>query len=144
VVRVDGCQDGVLVHGVVAPDRREALIAFVTTAMPAHAPGPPMRFPGLDPRVRYRVRPLVVAAPPSGLRAPAWWGEDEQPTSGAAGEAAAYAHPRAVRRGARYPGTVVRGDVLATIGLAAPLVHPDEVVLFHAAAVETPAFGHES
>ena len=33
-----------------------------------------LRFPGLDPNLRYRVTPLMLESAPSGLRPPLWWG----------------------------------------------------------------------
>jgi hypothetical protein len=45
-------------------------------------------------------------------------------------------HPRTVRRNARYPGTVLSGATLAQVGSTPPVVHPDQVVLFHVRAEE--------
>ena len=77
LVRVDSGDPNVLVHGVVSPDRSEAVFALATVGNPLHSPGPRVRFTGLDATTRYRVRPVVVGEPPSGLVAPAWWGDDE-------------------------------------------------------------------
>ena len=74
--------ENVFVHGVVAPDRSEALFALATVGTPLHVPGPRIRFTGLAPQARYRVRPVVVGTPPSGLVAPQWWGEDEHARGG--------------------------------------------------------------
>jgi len=134
VVRVDSGDPNVLVHGVVAPDRSEALFAIATVGTPHHSPGPRVRFPGLGATTRYRVRPVVVGRPPSGLVAPAWWGAAES-GPGPAG-APSMDHPRTVRRNARYPGTVLRGSTLAQVGSTPPVVHPDQVVLFHVRAEE--------
>ena len=53
----------------------------------------------------YRVRPVVVGAAPSGLKPPRWWG------------------------GPGFPGAVFTGAALEHVGVAAPIVHPDQVVL---------------
>ena len=37
---------------------------------------------GLDPGRLHRVRPVLVGPPPSGLRPPAWWGDDPFPVVG--------------------------------------------------------------
>ncbi|MET0826096.1 MAG: alpha-galactosidase, partial [Acidimicrobiales bacterium] len=76
LVRVDTGDANVLVHGVVAPDRSEAVFALAIVGNPVYSPGPRVRFTGLDATTRYLVRPIVVGEPPSGLVAPAWWGDD--------------------------------------------------------------------
>jgi alpha-galactosidase len=111
LVRMDGADDRVLVHGVVAPDRSRALYAMVVLDSIAPDPAGRMRLRGLDPDRRYRIRPLFVAGRPSGLRPPAWWGDDEQ-------------------------GAVVLGAALEHAGVAAPRVHPDQVVLYRVDATE--------
>jgi len=109
LVRMDTAGDGVLVHGVVAPDRSRALIAAV--ALDTRYPDPPgrLRFRGLDPARRYRVRPVgplsTVVLPP------AWWGADAA-------------------------GDVFSGAALAHAGVASPRVHPDQVVLYRIDATE--------
>ena len=111
VVRMDGFDERVLVHGVVAPDRSRAVFAHVVLDSPQSIPGPRLRLRGLDPGSRYAVRPAMVGGPPSGLVAPAWWGER-------AGDDAA------------YPGVVVTGAVLAGAGLAAAVLHPDQALVY--------------
>ena len=53
-----------------------------------------------------------MGRPASGLKAPAWWGEPSE-----------------------YPGAVLSGAALEHVGVAAPIVNPDQVVLFHAKEV---------
>ncbi len=135
LVRVETGDDDVLVHGVVAPDRAEAIFALAVVGNPVHSPGPLVCFRGLDPETRYRVRPVVVGTPPGGLTAPTWWGEDETLHDPPGLGDLSWATERSVRRGARYPGTVLTGSVLAAVGTAPPMVQPDTVVLFHLQAV---------
>jgi alpha-galactosidase len=109
LVRMDGVggESGpVHLHGVVAPDRSRALFAFAPADSLYPEPAPRLRFRGLDPERAYRVRPVFVGPVPSGLRAPRWWG---RPTE--------------------YPGAVFLGAALQHTGVAAPVVHPDQVVL---------------
>ena len=77
------------------------------------------------------MRPVVVGEPPSGLVAPAWWGEPE-------GVEARPRDPmrpgRTVQRGARYAGATLTGEALALVGVTPPLVDPDQVVLFRVTA----------
>ena len=134
LVRVDSGDPNVLVHGVVAPDRSEAVFALATVGNPLHSPGPRVRFTGLDATTRYRVRPVVVGEPPSGLVAPAWWGEDEAAPGQADARPRSMDHPRTVVRGAGYPGTLLSGAVLGRVGTTPPVLHPDQVVLFHCRA----------
>jgi alpha-galactosidase len=107
LIRMDGYDERVLVHGVVAPDRSRALFAMVTLASPYPDPVPRLRLRGLDQGAAYRLRPEVVGAGPSGLRPPVWWGDDHQ-------------------------GRVFTGATLEHLGVACPRVHPDQVVLYHA------------
>ena len=106
LVRMDGYGAGVLVHGVVAPDRGRALFAMAVLGSPYPDPPAPLRFRGLDPRRLYRVRPVHTAGEP-----PDWWGPD-------------------------LGGAVVSGAALEHAGVACPRVHPDQVVLYRADATD--------
>ena len=107
LVRMDGYDDRVLVHGVLAPDRSRALFAMAVTDSIAPDPGARLRLRGLDAGGRYRIRPVIVGPEPSGLIAPAWWGADRS-------------------------GRILTGAALEHAGVAAPRVHPDQVVLHRA------------
>jgi alpha-galactosidase len=107
LVRMDGYDERVLVHGVVAPDRSRALIAMVILDSPYPDPVGRLRFRGLDPDRTYRLRPELVAPGPGGLRPPHWWG-------------------------AHHHGGVFSGATLEHVGVACPRVHPDQVVLYRA------------
>ncbi|MCA2214264.1 alpha-galactosidase [Jidongwangia harbinensis] len=111
LVRMDGTGDDLLVHGVVAPDRSRALFAMVTTGSLFPDPAGRLRFRGLHPDRRYRVRPVLVAGGPSGLVPPAWWGPDAD-------------------------GDVFSGAALALVGVAPPRLHPDQAVLFRVQPAE--------
>lgn len=109
VVRMDGFDDHLRVHGVVATDQSEAIFAMVTTGSLDASPGPRLRFRGLDPNRDFLLRPLLVGTGPGGLEPARWWG----------------AAPA-------YPGAVFRGSTLEHVGVAAPKLFPDQAVLFHA------------
>ncbi|GIG27794.1 alpha-galactosidase [Cellulomonas marina] len=102
-------------RGVVAPDRSEAVYTVVAlTTSPVYPPGQ-FRLPGLDPDALYDVRPLppgdVVGGRTSQAGAtPPWW-----------------------TRGVTLPGSV-----LARVGVQAPGLHPEQMVLLHVTRV-TPA-----
>ncbi len=109
VVRVDGADDAVLVHGVVSPDLRTAIFSYAVldatdTALPA-----PLRLVGLDPDRRYHVEVVDIGAPFSVLQdaAPPWLAE-----------------------GVTLPGAVLMG-----IGLPMPLLLPGDAVVLRVDAV---------
>lgn len=123
LIRMDGVDPRLYVHGVVAPDRSRAMFAAGSTD--SLYPDPPgrLKFRGLEPARRYRVRPVFVGAVPSGLHAPAWWG--------APAEMKQDVFPHTA-----FHGVVVTGSVLEHVGMASPRMHPDQVVLYRADATE--------
>ena len=110
-VRCDYPDQAYWAHGVVAPDRRSALFAFVCMdTSPAAQPGR-IRLPGLDAEIRYRIDPVrlsdtALTATASG---PPWWWIDA-PT--------------------------VMGRLLETVGLQGPMLDPEQALLFRLTAEE--------
>ncbi|MGY1701477.1 alpha-galactosidase [Geodermatophilus sp. SYSU D00766] len=111
VVTGDHPDPQVQVHGVVAPDRGDALYALVAVGRSVTWPPGPARLPGLDPDRRYRVR----LQPPGVDTGGAWPGLPPW----CAGE----------------DGVVLPGRVLARAGLQVPPVHPEHLLLVRATAV---------
>ena len=109
-VRTDEPVDDRYVHGIVASDGGEALIALVTLATASVAVPPPLRFPGLDADRRYRVEPLTVGGEPHAV-------QDAPPAWLAAG------------------GITVTGRLLTEIGLPVPLLAPEQALLLRAIAL---------
>jgi alpha-galactosidase len=106
VVHGDHPDPAVLVHGVVAGDRSRAVYAIVSTATSVQAPAGRVRLPGLDPEAAYRVAPLP---PGDGLDGPThsglpWWDS----------------------------GARLTGRVLAAVGVQAPTLYPERLVLVEA------------
>jgi len=99
--------EGALLHGVVTAE--QAVYAYVRLATSVDAVPSRLRLPGLDPARTYRVRvrPEVGDVPTSGRSQAPWLGM----------------------------GVELPGAALTRIGLAAPLLHPDQAVLLHAVAV---------
>lgn len=114
LLRIDGLDDNVWQHGVVAHDRSKAILALVFTGEPKTLPGSRLRWRGLDPDARYRVQPLTFGAGWSGMKPPPWWGEAEE----------------------EFPGIEITGGELEHVGVAPPVMHPDQVVLFEAVMVQ--------
>lgn len=132
VVRVDSGDDDVFVHGVVRPDRSEAIFAIATVGAALHLPGPRLRLPGLDAERRYRIRQAVVGTP-TGVIAPLWWGEDT--AAARAGAPDQPVPPRWVLPGAEFEGVVMSGATLGRLGVSPPLMQPEQVVLLHVSAL---------
>jgi alpha-galactosidase len=111
VVRAPQHDPSFAVHGVVAPDRSDALFALVQLATPVTSVPGAVRLPGLDPDRRYRVRRQPPGDAPTvrGLRPPAWLAE----------------------------GVVtLPGAVLEQAGVRAPALYPEQLLLLRVEAVD--------
>ena len=128
LVRMDVADRRLVIHGVVAPDRSRAIFAAGSTDSLYPDPPARLRFRGLDPGRRYRVRPVLVGSVPSGLHPPAWWGAPRAPEHHA-GEPS---YPPEILLRSRFPGTVLTGGALEHVGVACPRMHPDQMVLYRA------------
>lgn len=106
VVHSDQPDPALWVHGVVAPDGGEAIMTIVAVATGVTSPPGKVRIPGLDPAGVYGVRPLApgdVLGGRTGSDNLAWW-----------------------RDGATLPGAV-----LGQVGVQAPVLNPEQMVLLH-------------
>ena len=106
LVHSDQPDPALWVHGVVAPDASEAIYSVVALATSVVSPPGRVRLPGLDPLTRYRVEPL----PPGeslGHRTShgdlAWWAD----------------------------GITASGAALGQVGVQAPVLNPEQLVLIH-------------
>lgn len=108
-VRGDQVDGAALVRGVVSADGEQALFACVQLATTTYAPPAPLRLPGLDPDRDYRVRPLLPGTAPAvtGHSDPAWYTAEE---------------------------VTLPGSVLEQVGLAAPLLEPQQLLILHLSA----------
>jgi alpha-galactosidase len=106
VVRADHPDPAAYLHGVVAADQAEALFAYVQlAASPSETPGL-ARLPGLDPGRTYRVEPLPLAGAPETKQAVA-------------------------SRWLEAGGVTLGGRALAEVGLALPVLRPEQALLLH-------------
>lgn len=126
LVRVDHPIPNVNIHGVVSPDKSQAMFAVAQLDTTYPDPISPIRFRGLDAHTRYLVRPVFVGRTPSGLRPPRWWGQataDGIPFDGDLLREDS-------RENVSFPGAVLPAATLESIGVAAPRLHPDQLVLY--------------
>ena len=109
VVHADVADPQLWVHGVVAPDRSHAIFALVQMGTSVQSPAGRIRLPGLDPDGMYRLSPPALGHAPEGpTTAPlASWGT--QPA---------------------LPGQ-------ADVGVQAPTLYPERVVLLDALRIST-------
>ena len=130
IVRVDTPDPRISLHGVVAHDGSEALFSAAVLDTPYPEPPTRLRLRGLDAARTYRVAPVFIGPLPSGLIPPMWWGESSDTAILANQEY----WDRAERTDVSYRGSRFRGDVLASVGVAAPRLHPDQAVLYRLVA----------
>jgi alpha-galactosidase len=109
VVRGDHPDPALWVHGAVAADRTHAVYAVVQMASSVHSPAGRVRLPGLDPAAKYHVAPLAPGDVLEGLTRSdlQWWAD-----------------------GADLPGSV-----LTEVGVQAPTLYPERLVLIEARAL---------
>ncbi len=111
VVRADTVPDGLQLDGVVAPDGREALFRLSALDLTLGQPAGRIRLPGLTPGTAYRVLPVPLSISPKERPRPEWY----------AG------------------GVVMSGRLLDEVGLIAPLLEADDLVILHLVAEVAPA-----
>ena len=133
LVRVDFPDPTILAYGVVAPDRSSAIYTVASIGQSEVTLPGRLRFPGLDPDRRYRIRPIMVGSPPSGLNPPPWWGGDRQPNS--------IRRANAEHIGWGLPadggdGLMLSGAALASTGVMAADMHPEHAILYRAEALD--------
>jgi len=114
LVHFDPPGDSYWAHGVVSPVRDRALCALVSIDTGVAAQPGRIRIPGLDPDTVYRLEPVGLSAAAlvrTSAGPPAWWTEP----------------------------TRVTGRTLATVGLQAPMLYPEQALLVRLVAHDTTA-----
>ena len=132
LVRVDFPDPTVMVYGILAPDRSHAIYTVALIGRSEVMLPGRLRFPGLDPDGRYRICPILVGRPPSGLNPPPWWGAittEFQPS----GERHALGWGLPADGG---DGLVLSGATLASTGVMAAAMHPEHAILYRAEALD--------
>jgi alpha-galactosidase len=108
-VHSDHPDDVYWAHGYVSPGRDRAIFALVALATSAVVPPGRIRLPGLDPQRTYRVEPLELSRSALARTAdgpPSWWTDP----------------------------VTVSGSMLGAIGLQAPMLYPEQALLFRLVA----------
>jgi alpha-galactosidase len=132
LVRVDFPDPNVFAYGVVSHDRSSAIYTVASMGRSEVMLPGRLRFPGLDPNRRYRIRPVPVGSPPSGLNPPPWWGAittEFEPS----GERRALGWGLPPDGG---DGLVLSGAALASTGVMAADLHPEHAILYRAEALD--------
>jgi alpha-galactosidase len=132
LIRFDFPDPTLYAYGIVAPDRSSAIYTVASIGQSEVASPGRLRFPGLDPDRRYRIRPIPVGRPPSGLHPPPWWGATTTEFE-ASGERRAQGWGLPPDGG---PGLVIAGAALAAVGVMAAGIHPEHAVLYRAEALD--------
>ncbi len=115
MVRPESSDPSVIMHGVIAGDRREALLVHVQLDESSHTRGVVMRLPGLDPDISYRL---------------SWEGPTYRPgPDGVESSPKGGLDPRGPSA-----GQPVQGSVLAAVGIRLPRRQAQTATLIHAEA----------
>jgi alpha-galactosidase len=132
VLRADFPDETFTVGGVVSTDLSTGIYALTSLARSEVAQLGRIRLPGLEPDRRYRVTPLMLGFPPSGLVPPPWWGATDV---GKDPYEQRVLHVRSRFPASGSPGVVLSGAALANAGLSAPVVDPEHTVLYLAEVI---------
>jgi alpha-galactosidase len=132
LVRLDLADPTIYAYGIIAPDRSSAIYTVASIGRSdVMLPGR-LRLPGLDPDRRYRIGPIPIGRPPSGLNPPPWWGattRDFEPS----GESPIHAWGLPPDGGT---GLVLTGATLASTGIMSAYTHPEQAILYRAEALD--------
>jgi alpha-galactosidase len=132
LVRLDLPDPTFLGYGVVARDHSSAIFTIASVGSSEVTLPGRLRFPGLDPHRRYRIRPVVVGRPPSGLNPPPWWHaavRDFQPSAEFDGSGWGLPPDGGT-------GLIVSGAALASAGVMAASMHPEHALLYRIEALD--------
>ncbi|WP_203568908.1 alpha-galactosidase [Aestuariimicrobium ganziense] len=127
LVRIDFPDQTMYGHGVVAPDQSRAVYSFADVARSEVISRGRLRFPGLDPKTRYRVTPLLLDFPPH-TRPPAWWGVKEDRSN----ELHYISNhlPFPLVPTSDRPGVELSGTALSLVGLEQAPTFPEQAALY--------------
>lgn len=119
VVRMDSPDESLWISGVVSQNRDQALFSLAYMSRSEVSPRGRFTLRGLDPGRRYRIQPVLLGLASQGLVAPAWFD----------------ASPKVDDPAAIYPGIVLTGKTIASVGLQAPASFPESTIILEVTAV---------
>jgi alpha-galactosidase len=132
LVRLDFPDPTLYAHGVIAPDRSSAIYTVASIGRSDVISPGRLRFPGLDPDRRYRIRPIPIGHPPSGLNPPPWW-QTTNTEFELSGERQVHSWPLPPEGGS---GLMLTGAALASAGVMAAGTHPEQAILYRAEVLD--------
>jgi alpha-galactosidase len=132
-VRLDSPDPTLYAYGIIAPDRSTGIYTVASIGQSdVMLPGR-LRFPGLDPNRSYRIRPIPLGHPPTGLNPPPWWSATTTREFEPAGESRAHSWGLPADGG---PGLILPGAALTSTGVMAATTHPEQAILYRADALD--------
>ena len=133
LVRLDSPDPTLYAYGIIAPDRSTAIYTVASIGQSdVMLPGR-LRLPGLDPNRSYRIRPIPLGHPPTGLNPPPWWPATATREFEPAGESRAHSWGLPADGG---PGLILPGAALTSTGVMAATTHPEQAILYRADALD--------
>jgi alpha-galactosidase len=132
VIRMDFPDETFTVNAVVSTDLSTGIYALTSLGRSEVALLGRIRLPGLAPDRRYRVTPLMLEFPPSGLVPPRWW---HVTRVGGDPYEQRVLHARSRFAASGSPGVVLSGAALAGAGLSAPVIDPEHSILYLVEAI---------
>ena len=132
LVRIDFPDDTLVAGGVVSHDRRRAIYSFASVSRSEVYALGSVPLPGLDPALRYAVRPVMLDQPPSGVVPPPWW---HVQVAGTEDRASAAHHGRLRLEGDDRGPVVLSGAALGRAGLSSAATNPEQVAVYLVEAV---------
>jgi alpha-galactosidase len=133
LVRLDSPDPTIYAYGIIAPDRSTAIYTIASIGQSEVMLPGRLRLPGLDPNRRYRVRPIPLGHPPSGLNPPPWWQATTTNQFDPSGEPQTHTWglPPDGGRGLTLPGAA-----LTSTGIMTANTHPEQAILYRADALD--------
>jgi alpha-galactosidase len=127
LVRIDFPDESLVAGGVVAHDRRRAIYSFASVSRSEVYGLGSVPLPGLDPDLRYAVRPVMLDQPPSGVVPPPWWHVQVAGTE----DHATAAHLGRLRLETDDRGPLVlSGAALGRAGLSIAATNPEQAAVY--------------
>jgi alpha-galactosidase len=133
LVRLDSPDPTIYAYGIIAPDRSTAIYTIASIGQSEVMLPGRLRLPGLDPNRRYRIRPIPLGHPPSGLNPPPWWQATTTNQFDPSGEPQTHTWGLSPDGGR---GLTLPGAALTSTGIMTANTHPEQAILYRAEALD--------